>query len=56
MVLSLRLIIEQDVARISHRDEVEDLVARGRDLERLARLSGMLSAIPGETSHNPVSG
>lgn len=28
-------IIEQDVARISHRDEVEDLVARGRDLERL---------------------
>jgi formyltetrahydrofolate deformylase len=28
-------IIEQDVARISHRDEVEDLVARGRDLERI---------------------
>ena len=28
-------IIEQDVARISHRDEVEDLVARGRDLERV---------------------
>lgn len=28
-------IIEQDVARISHRDEVDDLVARGRDLERL---------------------
>ena len=28
-------IIEQDVARISHRDQVEDLVARGRDLERL---------------------
>jgi formyltetrahydrofolate deformylase len=27
-------IIEQDVARISHRDQVEDLVARGRDLER----------------------
>jgi formyltetrahydrofolate deformylase len=26
-------IIEQDVARISHRDQVEDLVARGRDLE-----------------------
>jgi len=25
-------IIEQDVARISHRDQVEDLVARGRDL------------------------
>jgi len=27
-------IIDQDVARISHRDQVEDLVARGRDLER----------------------
>jgi formyltetrahydrofolate deformylase len=28
-------IIEQDVARISHRDQVEDLVAIGRDLERM---------------------
>jgi formyltetrahydrofolate deformylase len=28
-------IIEQDVARISHRDQVEDLIAKGRDLERL---------------------
>jgi formyltetrahydrofolate deformylase len=28
-------IIEQDVARISHRDQVEDLVAQGRGLERL---------------------
>lgn len=28
-------IIEQDVARVSHRDQVEDLVAQGRDLERL---------------------
>jgi formyltetrahydrofolate deformylase len=28
-------IIEQDVARISHRDQVEGLVARGRDLERM---------------------
>jgi len=28
-------IIEQDVARHSHRDQVEDLVARGRDLERV---------------------
>ena len=27
-------IIEQDVVRISHRDQVEDLVAKGRDLER----------------------
>jgi formyltetrahydrofolate deformylase len=28
-------IIEQDVARISHRDQVEDLIAKGRDLERV---------------------
>jgi formyltetrahydrofolate deformylase len=28
-------IIEQDVARVSHRDQVEDLVTRGRDLERM---------------------
>lgn len=28
-------IIEQDVARISHRDQVEDLVSKGRDLERV---------------------
>jgi formyltetrahydrofolate deformylase len=28
-------IIEQDVARVSHRDQIEDLVARGRDLERI---------------------
>src|SRR5271157_233677 len=28
-------IIEQDVARISHRDQVEDLVKKGRDLERV---------------------
>jgi formyltetrahydrofolate deformylase len=28
-------IIEQDVARISHRDQVEDLIAGGRDLERI---------------------
>ncbi len=28
-------IIEQDVSRISHRDQVEDLVSRGRDLERM---------------------
>jgi formyltetrahydrofolate deformylase len=27
-------IIDQDVARVSHRDEVEDLVRKGRDLER----------------------
>jgi formyltetrahydrofolate deformylase len=28
-------IIEQDVTRISHRDQIEDLVERGRDLERI---------------------
>ena len=28
-------IIEQDVVRVSHRDQVEDLVTRGRDLERM---------------------
>ena len=28
-------IISQDVARVTHRDSVEDLVARGRDLEAL---------------------
>ena len=28
-------IIEQDVARISHRDQVQDLIAQGRDLERV---------------------
>lgn len=27
-------IIEQDVARISHRDQIEDLLQKGRDLER----------------------
>jgi formyltetrahydrofolate deformylase len=28
-------IIEQDVTRISHRDQVEDLIKKGRDLERI---------------------
>jgi formyltetrahydrofolate deformylase len=28
-------IIEQDVARISHRDQVSDLIGKGRDLERV---------------------
>jgi len=28
-------IIEQNVIRISHRDQVEDLIAKGRDLERM---------------------
>jgi len=28
-------IIDQDVTRISHRDQLEDLVQKGRDLERI---------------------
>jgi formyltetrahydrofolate deformylase len=28
-------IIEQDVTRVSHRDSVEDLVRKGRDLEKM---------------------
>ncbi len=28
-------IIEQDVARVSHRDQLEDLIGKGRDLERV---------------------
>jgi formyltetrahydrofolate deformylase len=28
-------IIDQDVARISHHDSVEDLVRKGRDLEKI---------------------
>jgi formyltetrahydrofolate deformylase len=28
-------IIEQDVTRVSHRDQVDDLVQKGRDLERI---------------------
>ena len=28
-------IIEQDTARISHRDDLDDLVRKGRDLERI---------------------
>ncbi|MEH1817095.1 MAG: formyltetrahydrofolate deformylase, partial [Nostoc sp.] len=28
-------IIEQDVVRVSHRDEVDDLVRKGKDLERV---------------------
>ena len=33
-VLDDGLIIEQEVTRISHRDDVEDLVQKGRDLEK----------------------
>ena len=28
-------IIEQDVARVSHRDQLQDLIQKGRDLERV---------------------
>ncbi|HZP27108.1 MAG TPA: formyltransferase family protein, partial [Dehalococcoidia bacterium] len=28
-------IIEQDVARVSHRDSVSDLIRKGRDLEKI---------------------
>ena len=28
------LIIEQDVVRISHRDQLQDIIRKGRDLER----------------------
>ena len=28
-------IIEQDVIRVSHRDTVEDLIRKGRDIEKL---------------------
>jgi formyltetrahydrofolate deformylase len=34
-VLDQGPIIEQDIVRISHRDQVEDLVQKGRDLERV---------------------
>jgi formyltetrahydrofolate deformylase len=34
-------IIEQDVVRISHRDEVADLVEKGRDLERMVLSSAV---------------
>src|SRR3989442_15337744 len=40
-------IIEQDVARISHRDQVEDLVQKGRDLER----SVLLRAVKWHLEH-----
>ena len=37
-------IIEQDVTRISHRDSVQDMIRKGRDLERLV-LSRALRAV-----------
>lgn len=35
VVLDEGPIIEQDITRISHRDQVEDLIQKGRDLERV---------------------
>jgi formyltetrahydrofolate deformylase len=34
-------IIEQDVMRVSHRDSVEDLIRKGRDLERIVLARGV---------------
>jgi formyltetrahydrofolate deformylase len=34
-------IIEQDVVRISHRDSVEDLIRKGKDLERIVLARGV---------------
>jgi formyltetrahydrofolate deformylase len=34
-------IIEQDVARVSHRDNVDDLIRKGRDLERVVLARGV---------------
>lgn len=34
-------VIEQDVMRISHRDSVEDLIRKGRDLERIVLARGV---------------
>lgn len=34
-------IIEQDIVRISHRDSLEDLIRKGRDLERLVLARGL---------------
>jgi formyltetrahydrofolate deformylase len=36
-------IIEQDVMRVSHRDSVDDLARRGRDLERIVLARGVLA-------------
>jgi formyltetrahydrofolate deformylase len=34
-------IIEQDVARISHRDAIDDLIQKGRDLEKMVLSRGV---------------
>jgi formyltetrahydrofolate deformylase len=34
-------IIEQDIIRISHKDSLDDLIRKGRDLERLVLARGV---------------
>jgi formyltetrahydrofolate deformylase len=34
-------IIEQDVMRVSHRDSVEDMIRKGRDLEKIVLARGV---------------
>jgi formyltetrahydrofolate deformylase len=34
-------IIEQDIIRISHKDSLDDLIRKGRDLERLVLSRGI---------------
>jgi formyltetrahydrofolate deformylase len=38
-------IIEQDIIRVTHRDNVEDLIRKGRDLERIVLARAILSHI-----------
>jgi formyltetrahydrofolate hydrolase len=38
------LVIEQDVVRVSHRDSVEEMVRKGRDLEGRALARGALAS------------
>jgi formyltetrahydrofolate deformylase len=41
-------IIDQDVTRVSHRDEIEDLVRIGRDIERLVLARAVAAHLDGE--------
>ena len=38
-------IIEQDVTRISHRDSVQDMIRKGRDLERAGAVQSAESCV-----------
>ena len=38
-------IIEQDIIRVSHRDSVEDMVRKGRDLEKIVLARAILAHI-----------